>query len=115
MNKATVTMNSLEAGDAQAAAAQKTPNRVTLESMKGKIKSEQFFHPDAAVHVTICALTLENGFVLIGQSAPADPANFNEALGNEFARNDAIRQMWPLEGYLLREHLASETDGDRHE
>lgn len=115
MNESTIVMNSLEAGDAQAAAVQKTPYRVTLESMKGKIKSEQFFHPEAAVHVTICALTLVNGFVLIGQSAPADPANFDKDLGHEFARNDAIRQMWPLEGYLLRDRLTSEIEVHHHE
>lgn len=100
-------MNSLETSDAQAASVQKTPNRVTLDSLKALIASEQFVHPDAAQHVTVCILTLTNGFTVIGHSAPADPANFNAELGREFARNEAIRQMWPLEGYRLRCWLAT--------
>ena len=42
----------------------------------------------------------------MGKSAPADADNFDEALGEKFAREDAIRQMWVLEGYLLRERLS---------
>jgi hypothetical protein len=51
---------------------------------------------------------LDNGFVLVGKSAPADPGNFNEELGRNFAKDDALRQMWPLEGYLLCEKLTAE-------
>lgn len=99
-------MNSLEVSDAQAAAVQKTPHRVTLESLNALVATEQYVHPDAAPHVTICILTLTSGFVLVGHSAPADPGNFNAQLGREFARNECIRQMWPLEGYRLRNTLA---------
>lgn len=99
-------MNSIEVSDAQAAAVQKTPHRVSLDSLKALIANEQFVHPVAAPHVTICILTLTNGFVVVGHSAPADPANFNAPLGQEFARNECIRQMWPLEGYRLRCQLA---------
>ncbi|ESY05256.1 hypothetical protein X752_25950 [Mesorhizobium sp. LNJC398B00] len=60
--------------------------------------------------MTICVMTLTNGFTLVGKSAPADPANFNQALGEKFAREDCIRQMWPLEGYLLREELSQRVE-----
>lgn len=99
-------MNSLEVSDRAAAAAQKTPNRVTLDSMIEKIETEEFLNPASIPHLTICVLRLKNGFSLIGQSAPADAGNFDADLGRTFAREDAIRQMWPLEGYLLRERLA---------
>jgi len=101
-------MNSLEVGDRAAAAAQRTPNRVTLDSMIEKIESEEFLNPETIPHLTICVLRLKNGFSLVGTSAPADAGNFDADLGRKFAREDAIRQMWPLEGYLLRERLASE-------
>ena len=101
-------MDALQKSDAQAAAVQKTPHRVTLDSLKALIATEQFVHPDAAPHVTVCIVTLANGFTVIGHSAPADPANFNADLGREFARNEAIRQMWPLEGYKLRCELAAQ-------
>lgn len=100
-------MKALEASDAQAAAVQKTPHRVTLDSLKALIVAEQYVHPDAAQHVTVCILTLANGFSVIGHSAPADPANFNADLGRELAKNECIRQMWPLEGYRLRNELAA--------
>ena len=96
---------SLQTSDDQAAAVQKTPNRVTLESMEAKVKNVEYINPEAASYMTIAVVALENGYVLIGKSAPADPDNFNEELGKKFAREDAIRQMWPLEGYALREKL----------
>lgn len=55
--------------------------------------------------MTIAVVSLENGYILVGKSASADPDNFNAELGQKFAREDAMRQMWPLEGYALRERL----------
>lgn len=81
--------------------------RVTLESMQAKIADQEIWNPSLAPHMTIVAVHLENGFILVGKSAPADPANFNAELGLKFAMEDAIRQMWQLEGYLLRENLYS--------
>ncbi|MEP3071509.1 Gp49 family protein [Maricaulis sp.] len=98
-------MDSLEVTDAQSAAVQKTPNRVTLESIKGKIVSEEYLHPACLPSMTIAVLELANGYVVTGQAAPADPANFNEDLGRKFAYEDAVRRIWPLEGYALRERL----------
>lgn len=98
-------MSSLETGDREAAAVQKTPHRVTLESMKAKIAKEVFINDAIEPTVTVCLMKLTNGFVLVGKSAPADPSNFDQELGEKFAREDCIRQMWPLEGYLLRERL----------
>ena len=83
---------------------QKTPNRVTLDSIKAKMRIE-FIHPTSLPTMTIAVVTLENGFVVLGKSAPADPANFDEKVGQTFATEDAIRQIWQLEGYLLREKL----------
>lgn len=55
--------------------------------------------------VTICALTLRNGFTVIGHSAPASAANFNAELGRQIAFNKAREQIWALEGYLLRQRI----------
>ena len=97
---------SLETTDAESAAVQKTPNRVTLESMKAKISAEEYFHPASAPQLTVCVLKIDNGFCLVGKSAPADPGNFNAELGKKFAYEDALRQMWQLEGYALCSQLA---------
>lgn len=57
--------------------------------------------------LTICVLTMRNGFTIIGKSAPASSENFDAEKGRTFAFEDAIKQLWPLEGYLLRHHLSS--------
>ena len=91
----------------EAAAAAKSPHRVTLESMKNKIESVQYLNPTVAPHLTLAIVLIDNGFTIIGKSAPADPANFNAELGQKFAYEDALRQMWGFEGYLMCEKLTS--------
>jgi len=81
-------------------------NAVTVASIEAKIAEEEYLTPASIPHMTIAVLKLKNGFAVVGTSAPADPANFSADLGRRFARADAIRQIWPLEGYLLREQLA---------
>lgn len=55
--------------------------------------------------LTLCVLTLRNGFTVLGKSACASPANFSQETGEKVAREDAIRQIWPLLGYELRTKL----------
>ena len=57
--------------------------------------------------LTVCALTLKNGFHVVGESAAASPANFNVELGRKIARDNARNKIWALEGYLLRSKLAA--------
>lgn len=101
-------MDGLKQGDAEAAAVAQTPNRVTLEAMQAKVATVEYHNPALSPEMTVAFVKLTNGYVLIGKSAPADAANFNAELGRKFAVEDAIRQMWPLEGYMLRERLAAE-------
>lgn len=56
--------------------------------------------------LTICILVLKNGFTIIGKSAPASRENFNAELGRTFAYEDAVRQLWPLMGFSLRDRMA---------
>ncbi len=56
--------------------------------------------------LTICIITLKNGFTLVGKSACASPENYDEAIGHKIAFDDARKQIWALEGYLLRSKLA---------
>lgn len=56
--------------------------------------------------LTICALTLRNGYLVTGESAAASPANFDAELGQKIARDNARNKIWALEGYLLRTQLA---------
>lgn len=79
-------------------------NTVTLEHIKSKIKGEMYLVlPDG--RTTVCQLTLENGYTVNGFSACVDASNFDMNIGRKIAFDDAIRQIWPLEGYLLAEKL----------
>lgn len=79
-------------------------NKVTMDQIHAKIKSESYIVlPDG--RTTLCTLTMENGFTVNGTSACVDAANFDINLGRRYAHEDAIRQIWPLEGYLLAQRL----------
>lgn len=99
--------SSLQVSDAESAAVQKTPHRVSLEAIENEVASVEYIRPNGADYMTIAVAIMRNGYVVLGKSAPADPENFNEELGQKFAREDAIRQIWPLMGYALREKLAA--------
>lgn len=110
---------SLEATETECAANAVAP-RVSLASMEAQIAARYDFTADVAVGdapvhdalklLSICILVMENGFSLIGKSAPASPANFNAELGRKLAYEDAIRQLWPLEGYALRSQLSRQNE-----
>jgi hypothetical protein len=83
--------------------------RITPDHIKKKIKSE-YYHRVPGTTLTICVLTLENGFTVIGESAAASPENFDEELGQQIALRNAENKIWALEGYLLREMLHQTSD-----
>lgn len=104
---------SLEETEKECSAVATAP-RVSLQSMQEKIVARWDFTAGDILHLadnhplrllSICILQMENGFMLIGKSAPASPENFNAELGKKLAYEDCIRQLWPLEGYLLRHEL----------
>ncbi|WP_245295860.1 Gp49 family protein [Methylobacterium sp. C1] len=98
----------LTLGETQAIVETKTAPRVTEASIKAKIADVEYFR---VRHLTICIITLRNGFFVEGHSAPAAPENYDQQVGERYAYENAFRQLWPLEGYLLREQLAaSEAD-----
>ena len=80
--------------------------RLTPAQIYATIVSEQY-HVFPGTTMTVCALTLRNGYIVTGESAAASPENFDEAIGREIARGNARNKIWALEGYLLREKLAA--------
>lgn len=83
-----------------------TAPRVTPDQIDGTIRSEAY-HRFPGTTLTICALTLRNGFIVTAESAAASPENFDEAIGKRIARDNARSKIWALEGYLLREKLSA--------
>jgi hypothetical protein len=61
--------------------------------------------------LTICCLTLTNGFTVTGESACASPENFNAEFGEQRAFRNARDKIWALEGYLLKQRLSEALSG----
>ena len=85
------------------AGASKAP-RLTPEHIEAQIVNAHFYVPPGTC-LTLCVLTLRNGFTVTGESACASPENFNAEIGARIARENAREKIWMLEGYLLRERL----------
>ncbi len=81
--------------------------RLTPQDIDATIVGEQF-HVFPGTTLTICALTLQNGFHVTGESAAAIPENFDAEIGKKIARDNARHKIWALEGYLLRSKLAGD-------
>ncbi len=78
--------------------------RLTPELIDAKIKSVDY-HVFGDTCLTVCCITLQNGFTVTGESACASPENFNEEIGNKIAFDSARNKIWMLEGYLLKQRL----------
>jgi Phage protein (N4 Gp49/phage Sf6 gene 66) family len=83
--------------------------RLTPQLIDAQIVGEAYYvFPGTTM--TVCALTLRNGFIVVGESAAASPENFDEAIGRRIARDNARNRIWALEGYALRTRLAGVSD-----
>lgn len=108
-------LNASEALSARGA----THPRVSVHDIEAAIASAVYLNLGDAIErtgqeasagahlMTLCVLTMDNGFVVVGKSAPASPENYDQAKGRTFAYEDAVKQVWPLMGYALRERLAN--------
>ncbi|WP_349935033.1 Gp49 family protein [Acetobacter sp. A11-2] len=78
--------------------------RITPDHINNTIQDIEYLRPKCGV-LTICVLTLANGFTVTGESACASPENFNEEIGRNIAFENARQKIWALEGYLLKQRL----------
>ncbi len=95
---------------------------VTIEQVNKEIESEIYFTALEAARavaykkcdsepsknlgrLTICVIEMKNGFIVTGESACADPDNFDASIGRKIARENAISKIWALLGYELRSEL----------
>ena len=83
-----------------------TAPRLTPDLIDATIADEDF-HVFEKTCLTVCCLTLQNGFTVTGESACASPENFNAEIGQKIARDNARNKIWMLEGYLLKDKLAA--------
>lgn len=78
--------------------------RLTPDNIDNVIVDSDFY-VFPKTQLTVCCLTLKNGFTVTGESACASPENFNKEIGEKIAYNNARNKIWQLEGYLLKEKL----------
>lgn len=84
-------------------------NRVTQEQIdklldEAEIQKAVFWNKELNV-----SYKLKCGFTITGRAACVDPANYDEAVGEKYAREDAANQLWKLEGYRLQWRLYIES------
>ncbi|MCG7625570.1 Gp49 family protein [Epibacterium sp. Ofav1-8] len=83
-----------------------TAKRITPEDLDAEIEDDDY-HVFPGSCLTVCCLTLKNGFTVTGESACASPENFNAEIGRKIARNKAREKIWPLLGFRLRDQLTA--------
>lgn len=82
-----------------------TAPRVTPDAVDAAIAGEEY--AVFSGRLTVCVLTLANGFLVTGESSCVDAANFDADLGKKLARQKARDKIWELEGYRLRQQIAA--------
>lgn len=111
-----------------------TAPRITPEMVEANISSEYYFtagqgvtglvrewaetndmpYTGTSYHqsldlLTFCVLVTHNGFRVTGESACVSPENYDQAIGERIARENAIDKLWPLMGYELASKLKEGT------
>ena len=78
--------------------------RLTPDIIDSKIKDIDY-HVFESTCLTVCCITLQNGFTVTGESACASHENFDREIGEKIAFDNARSKIWMLEGYLLKQSL----------
>ena len=81
-------------------------NFVTTEAVGQSILAEQYHHFVGST-VTVCCLTLRNGFTIVGQSACVNPENFDSQLGRVLALDDAKQQVFTFLAFRMLDEEGS--------
>ena len=79
-------------------------NKVSLEEILAKVKKVEYTLLGDN-KTTVANVFLENGYNVQGISSCVDPNNYDPKIGEKIAYDNAIDQIWSLEGYLLAEDI----------
>lgn len=91
--------------DATERALEKPLPKVTQATIQDHIAEIEYIYPAMLTTMTICIIRMVNGFIVLGKSAPVSEGNFDRDIGKRFAYDDAFKQLWQLEGYLLKQRI----------
>lgn len=81
-----------------------TAPRITPDMLDMEIAAEDYY-VFPRTQLTVCCLTLRNGFTVTGESACASPENFNQELGEQIAFRNARDKIWAYLGFRLKDKL----------
>jgi hypothetical protein len=79
-----------------------TAPRITPEDIDATIKSSAYYIFPRSM-LTVCCLTLQNDYYVVGESACVSTENFDAEIGRRVAYGKARDKIWALEGYLLKQ------------
>lgn len=82
--------------------------KVTEEYINSRIKNISYHKLDRTV--TVCCITIDNDYVVTGDSACIDENLYNKDVGEEIAFRNAFESLWPLFGFLLAEKKKENND-----
>ena len=72
---------------------------LTLADINNAVKSADFYLFPGS-QTTVCRLTLDYGFDVIGTSFAVIPSEFDEVVGRSMAHKNAIDKVWELQIFL---------------
>ncbi len=67
------------------------------------ITKEEFVR--IGVKTTVCCLTLQNGFEVVGTSAFVDPTDYDLEVGKEWAKKAALSKLDEYDGFLRQQRM----------
>jgi hypothetical protein len=79
-------------------------DRVTFEEVSASIVETKYIR---AGKITVCHLTLKDGYEVIGTAGVVNPANFDMNTGQGIAYNKALDKVWQHLGSILQTQMAS--------
>ncbi|MCR9276244.1 MULTISPECIES: Gp49 family protein [unclassified Mameliella] len=74
--------------------------KLTKAHLESLVVQKTFTRPTPTM--TICVITVPGNAQVAGESNVIDPANFDAAIGEKMAYEDAIEKLWQLEGYAIK-------------
>lgn len=88
-----------------------TMRKLTLDYIKSLIVNVEYQRFGDTL--TVCVLTLRNGFTVTGESACINKAVFDAEIGQKVAYDNAVDKIWQLEGYLTLQQVYEAGISDR--
>lgn len=80
-------------------------NTVTKEQLDDLVAKSNVEYAVFGNKLTVAVITLPSNFKVTGEASCVDANNFDKALGEKYALENAVKKLWELEGYLLAERL----------